>query len=336
MGSLTLGNERRRRPRWPLCGLAILAALAWRAAPAQDAEPYPNRPLRLLVPFAAGSGGDFIARIVGSRLSLSISQPVVIDNRPGAAGNIAMEIAAKAAPDGYTLILGNSGTNTVNPSLYRKLPFDPIRSFAPVIRLTTVPSVIIAGPSSPVHTLAELVAHARREPGKLDYATVGVGLSSHLAMAMFSGRAGIELTHIPYGTGGVLKAVLAGDVPLACAAYEVVRANLAGGRLQALAVTSERRIPSLPDTPTVAEAGYPGFSLVSWYGILAPYGTPPKIVDRLNAELQRIVRDPDVARQITDAGQIVVGGTAEEFAADIRAGLERGRQMVETLKLRVD
>ena len=336
MGRRHVGDEPRSRSRWLLCGVAILIALAWRTAGAQDAEPYPSRPVHLIVPFAPGSGGDFLARLVGSRLGTILGQAIVIENRPGAAGNLAMELVAKRPPDGYTLVLGNAGTNTVNPSVYSKLPFDPIRSFVPITKLTTVPSVIVAGPSSPVRTLAELVELARGEPGKLDYATVGVGLSSHLAMAAFSERAGIDLRHIPYGTGGVLKAVLAGEVPLACTAVEVVRANVEGGRLRALAVTSERRVPSLPDTPAIAELGYPGFNMVSWYGVLAPYGTPPRIIDRLNVELVRVVRDPEVARQITDAGQVVVGSTSEELAADIRSGLARGRRIVDALKIHVD
>lgn len=336
MGRRNVGDELRNRSRWLLCVLAILVALAWRSVGAQDAETYPSRPVHLIVPFAPGSGGDFLARLVGSKLAAVLGQAVVIENRPGAAGNLAMALAARRAPDGYTLVLGNAGTNTINPSVYSKLPFDPIKSFAPITKLTTVPSVIVAGPSSPVRTLAELVELARSEPGKLDYATVGVGLSSHLAMAAFSERAGIELRHIPYGTGGVLKAVLAGEVPLACTAVEVVRANVEGGRLRALAVTSERRVPALPDTPTIAELGYPGFNMVSWYGVLAPYGTPRRIVDRLNAELVRILRDPEVARQIADAGQIVIGSTSEAFAADIRSGLARGQRIVKALKIHVD
>ncbi|MEO8134166.1 MAG: tripartite tricarboxylate transporter substrate binding protein [Betaproteobacteria bacterium] len=337
MGTRHVGNERVGHSRWLSCGLALLMGLAAHTAFAQGPQPYPNRPIYLIVPFAAGSGGDFLARLVGSRLATILGQAVVVDNRPGAAGNLAMDVAAKAAPDGYTLVLGNAGTNTVNPSVYRKLPFDPILSFAPIARLTTVPSVIVAGSSSTVRTLTELVERARAAPGTLDYATVGVGLSSHLAMAAFSERAGIELMHIPYGTGGVLKAVLAGEVPMACTAVEVVRANIVkGGRLRALAVTSERRIAALPDTPTVAELGYPGFNMESWYGVLAPSGTPQKIIDRLNAELLRIVRDPEVARQISDAGQVVAGSSPEELAADIRSGIERGRRLVEALKIRVD
>ncbi|MGE5088095.1 MAG: Bug family tripartite tricarboxylate transporter substrate binding protein [Candidatus Levyibacteriota bacterium] len=322
-----------RRLLW---SLALLAALPGGAAVAQDAGRYPDHPVRLIVPFGPGSGGDFLARLVGARLGQVLGQAIVVENRPGASGNLAMELAARAAPDGYTLVLGNAGTNTVNPSLYRNLGFDPLDSFVPISKLTTVPSVIVAGPSSPVRTLPELIELARREPAKLDYATIGLGLSSHLAMVEFSTRAGIELTPIPYGAGGVLKAVLAGEVPLAISAVEVVRKNVEAGRLRALAVTSERRVPSLPDTPTVAEQGFPGFDMQSWYGILAPHGTPPRIVDRLNAELVRIVHEPDIARQIANAGQQVVGNTSDEFAADIRDGLARGRRLVDALGIHVD
>ncbi len=327
---------RREAPLWWWWGLALLMALGGRTAFAGDAGHYPNHPVRLIVPFGPGSGGDFLARLVGARLARDLGEPVVVENRPGAAGNIAMNLVARADPDGYTLVLGNAGTNTVNPSLYRRPGFDPIRSFVPITKLTTVPSVIVAGPSSPVHTLAELIALARREPGQLNYATLGLGLSSHLAMVEFSTRAGIDLTPIPYGAGGVLKAVLAGEVPLAVTAVEVVRKNVEAGRLQALAVTSERRVPTLPDTPTVAEQGFPGFDMQSWYGVLAPHGTPSRIVDRLNADLVRIVHQPGIAKQIVDAGQQVVGNTTDEFAADIRAGLARGRKLVDQLGIHVD
>jgi tripartite-type tricarboxylate transporter receptor subunit TctC len=306
------------------------------AADTLGTMPYPSRPIRLIVPFAAGSGGDFLGRLVAAKLADVLGQPAIVENRPGAAGNLAMEIVARAAPDGYTLVLGNAGTNTVNPSIYRALGFDPVRSFVPISKLTTVPSVIVAGPASPVGTLEELVALARREPGKLDYATTGIGLTSHLAMATFAARAGIELVHIPYASSGLLKGVLAGEVPLACSAIEVVRENVKAGRLRALAVTGSRRVDSLPGTPTIAESGFPGFEVVSWYGILTPSGTPPEIVNRLHAALVRILRNPEVAEAITAAGQEVVGNTPEQFADEIRSDLVRGRAIVEALKIRVD
>src|SRR5450631_887024 len=187
--------------------IAVLACVVPCLSDAVDPSltiPYPSRPIRLIVPFAAGSGGDFLGRLVGAKLADVLGQPAIVENRPGAAGNFAMEIAARAAPDGYTLVLGNAGTNTINPSIYRSLGFDPVQSFVPISKLTTVPSVIVAGPASPVGTLEELVALARREPGKLDYATTGIGLTSHLAMATLAARAGIELVHIPYASSGLL------------------------------------------------------------------------------------------------------------------------------------
>jgi tripartite-type tricarboxylate transporter receptor subunit TctC len=314
----------------------VFAAVSPGPSAAQDATLYPNRPIRLIVPFAAGSGGDFLGRLVGNKLGENLGQPVIVENRPGAAGNFAMELAAKATPDGYTLVLGNAGTNTVNPSIYRTPGFDPIHSFVPITKLTTVPSVIVAGPLSNARTLKEMIALAHRDPGKLDYATLGVGLTSHLAMVALSVRAGIELTHVPYGSGGVLKAVLAGEVPLACSAVEVIKESVTAGRLRALAVTSAQRVASLPDTPTVAESGFPGFEFVSWYGILAPSGTPPEIVKRLYLELSRIVHQPDIAERIVNAGQVVVGNSPEQFAADIRSDLARGRKLVDALKIQVD
>ena len=333
----------RRGTRWDAmtlrCAVAVLACIVPCSSYSADLSgtmPYPNRPIRLIVPFAAGSGGDFLGRLVGAKFADVLGQPAIVENRPGAAGNLAMEIAARAAPDGYTLVLGNAGTNTVNPSIYRTPGFDPVRSFVPISKLTTVPSVIVAGPASPVGTLEELVALARREPGKLDYATTGIGLTSHLAMATFAARAGISLVHIPYASSGLLKGVLAGEVPLACSAIEVVRENVKAGRLRALAVTGARRVDSLPGTPTIAESGFPGFEVVSWYGILAPSGTPPEIVNRLHAALVRILHFPNVAEAITAAGQEVVGNSPEQFAAEILADLARGRAIVDALKIHVD
>jgi len=319
-----------------VAALACLVASLCNAAEPSGTMPYPNRSIRIIVPFAAGSGGDYLGRLLAAKFVDVLGQPAIVENRPGAAGNLAMEIAARAAPDGYTLVLGNAGTNTVNPSIYRSPGFDPVHSFVPISKLTTVPSVIVAGPASPVRTLGEMVALARREPGKLDYATTGIGLTSHLAMATLAARAGVELVHIPYASSSLLKGVLAGEVPLACSAIEVVRESVKAGRLHALAVTGSHRVDSLPGTPTVAESGFPGFAVVSWYGLLAPSGTPPDIVDHLHAALVRILRYPEVAAAIASAGQEVVGNTPEQFALEIRADLVRGRALVEALKIRVD
>jgi tripartite-type tricarboxylate transporter receptor subunit TctC len=297
---------------------------------------YPDRPLRFIVPFPVGGGTDFLARTIGDKLALALGQPVVIENHPGAAGNVGAELAAKAAPDGYTLFFGSAGPLTINPNIYAKLGFDPVRSFVPVTRLVDVGSVIVAGPSMPATTLKALIALARQEPGKIAYATSGVGTSSHMAMVLLSGRAGIDLLHVPYGTSGVLRDVLAGEVPLAVAAVEVVKANVDAGKLRALAVTSRNRIAALPDTPTVAESAIPGFAASSWYGVLVPAGTPSEIVQRLYIELTRILRDPGVRRRLVTGGQEPVGNTPEQFSAEIKAELARWASAVKASGLHID
>lgn len=297
---------------------------------------YPDRPLRFIVPFPVGGGTDFLARTIGEKLAVALGQPVVIENHPGAAGNVGAELAAKAAPDGYTLFFGSAGPLTINPNIYAKLGFDPVRSFVPVTRLVDVPSVIVAGPTMPANTLPALIALARQEPGKIAYATSGVGTSSHMAMVLLSVRAGIDLLHVPYGTSGVLRDVLAGEVPLAVAAVEVVKANVEAGKLRALAVTSRNRIAALPGTATVAESAFPGFAASSWYGVLVPAGTPTEIVQRLHIELARILRDPDVRRRLVTAGQEPVGNTPEEFAAEITAELARWAGAVKASGIRIE
>ncbi len=297
---------------------------------------YPDRPLRIIVPFPAGGGTDFLARIIGDKLALALGQSVVIENHPGAAGNVGAELAAKAAPNGYTLFFGSAGPLTINPNIYANLGFDPVRSFVPVTRLVDVPSVIVAGPSMPATTLTALIALARQEPGRIAYATSGVGTSSHLAMVRLSDRAGIHLLHVPYGASGVLRDVLSGEVPLAVAAVEVVKANVDAGKLRALAVTSRNRIAALPDTPTVAESAIPGFAATSWYGVLVPAGTPGEIVQRLYSEITRILRDPSVRQRLVIAGQEPVGNTPEQFSAEIKAELAQWAHTVKTSGLHID
>ena len=315
----------------------ILTALGPGMAMAQPTvDNYPGRPLRFIVPFPVGGGTDFLARTIGEKLSLALGQAVVIENHPGAAGNVGADLAAKSPPDGYTLFFGSAGPLTINPNVYTKLGFDPVRSFAPVTRLVDVPSVIVAGPAMPAGTLPALIALARQEPGKIAYATSGVGTSSHMAMVLLSVRAGIDLLHVPYGTSGVLRDVLAGEVPLAVAAAEVVKANVDAGKLRALAVTSRNRIAALPGTPTVAESALPGFAASSWYGVLVPAGTPTEIVQRLYIELAGILRDPDVRRRLIAAGQEPVGNTPEEFAAEIKAELARWAGAVKASGIRIE
>src|SRR5262249_11943673 len=271
----------------------VLAAFAASIALSAFAQSYPSKPIRLIVPFAAGGGNDNIARLVGKHLNESLGQPLVIDNRPGAGGVLGAELAAKSAPDGYTLFLGGVGSHAVNPNLIEKLPYDPIRDFAPVILLAQAPLILVVHPSVPARTFAEFVAYARKNPGKLNFASNGNGSSAQLAAVMFDSMAGAGMVHVPYkGLAPALTDLLSGQVQLMFSSVVAILPHIKAGKLRALAVTGEKRLASLPDVPTVAESGFPGFEASSWYGILAPARTSPEIGTRLNTEFRQPPHPP--------------------------------------------
>lgn len=304
--------------------LLPLAALPWRLARAAEAMDYPIRPIKLIVPFAPGGGNDTIARTIAQRLSASLGQPVVVDNRAGAGGVLGAEMAARAAPDGYTLFLGGVGSHAINPNLQRQLPYDPIKDFAPVSLLASAPLVIVVHPSVQASSVRELIALARAKPGALNYASNGNGSSSHLAAAMFESMTATRMVHVPYkGLAPALTDLLSGQVQLMFSSVVAILPHVHAGKLKALAVTSSKRLPLVPDVPTVAESGVPGYETSSWYGILAPAGTPHEIVARLNMEIVRAVHDPQVAKALANDGAIPIGGSPEEFAAHMRAELDR-------------
>ena len=312
---------------------AIAAFLSFSAA----AQSYPSKPIRLIVPFAAGGGNDNIARLVGKRLTDSVGQPLVIDNRPGAGGVLGAELAAKAAPDGYTLFLGGVGSHAVNPNLIEKLPYDPIKDFAPVILLAQAPLILVVHPSVPARTFAEFVAYARNNPGKLNFASNGNGSSSQLAAVMFDSMAGAEMVHVPYkGLAPALTDLLSGQVQLMFSSVVAILPHIKAGKLRALAVTGAGRLPSLPEVPTIAESGFPGYEASSWYGILAPAGTPRDIVTKLNAELSKALAQPEVRNSLLADGAEPVGGTPENFAAYIRSEKERMGKLIRDAKIRLE
>jgi len=312
---------------------AIAAFLSFSAA----AQSYPSKPIRLIVPFAAGGGNDNIARLVGKRLTDSVGQPLVIDNRPGAGGVLGAELAAKAAPDGYTLFLGGVGSHALNPNLIEKLPYDPIKDFAPVILLARAPLILVVHPSVPARTFAEFVAYARNNPGKLNFASNGNGSSAQLAAVMFDSMAGAEMVHVPYkGLAPALTDLLSGQVQLMFSSVVAILPHIKAGKLRALAVTGAWRLPSLPDVPTVAESGFPGYEASSWYGILAPAGTPREIVAKLNAELSKALAQPEVRNTLLADGAEPVGGTPESFAAYIRSEKERMGKLIRDAKIRLE
>ena len=316
---------------------AIVALAAWLLATAALAQVYPGKPIRLIVPFAAGGGNDNVARLVGKRLADSLGQPVLIDNRPGAGGVLGAELAAKAAPDGYTLFLGGVGSHAVNPNLHERLPYDPIRDFAPVALLASAPLILVVHPSIPANTFAEFVAYARSKPGRINYASNGNGSSSQLAAVMFDSMAGVDMVHVPYkGLSPALTDLLSGQVQLMFSSVVAILPHIKAGKLRGLAVTGSKRLPSMPDLPTIAESGLPGYEASSWYGILAPAGTPRDIVARLNAELVKALDQPEVRNNLLAEGAEPVGGTPEQFAAHIRSEKERLGKLIREAKIRLE
>ena len=316
--------------------LTLLCAIVGTVAAAAD-EKYPDRPIHLIDPYGAGGANDLFGRIVGARLAEALGQPVIIENRGGAGGNIGTEYVAKAKPDGYTLLIGSNGNNTINPALYPSLPFDAAHAFSAITKLATVPVVLVASPSLPAANLGEVIRLAKSQPGKLAYASPGVGSTAHLTAALLASRTGIELLHVPYkGGGAAIGGVLSGDVPLAFVVISTAQALAQAGRVRAIAVTSIARSSSMPDVPTIAESGVPGFDVASWYGLLAPAGTPPDIIARLHAETVRILKQPEVQQQFLAMGAAPVGNTSDAFDDEIRADLARWAAVVTAAGIRAE
>ena len=291
-------------------------------ASAADAGHYPNRPIRLILAFSGGVM-DSLARILGDGLEQALKQPVVVEARTGASGNIAAEYVARAAPDGYTLLVAPV-TITVLPSTHGARAVDPVRALAPITKLATQPSLIVANAALGITTLPELIALARGAPGQIAYATPGIGTTQHLGASLLWIRANVELLHVPYSNSGqVIKDVVAGQVPVALTLPATGEPFVRSGHLRALATTGPRRAAAFPDVPTVAELGFPGFDFVTWYGLMAPAGTPRDIIETLHRESARIVQTPEVRNRLVLMGGEPVGNTPEQFAAEIRADLAR-------------
>ena len=295
------------------------------------AQDYPRRPVRLIVPFLPGGGNDIVARAVAQELGKSLGQQLVVDNRAGAGGAIGAELAARSPADGYTLFLGGVGSHVVNPSLQAKLSYDPIRDFAPVTLIASAPSVLVVNPSLQATSVAEFTALAKAHPGKLNYASNGNGSSAQLAAVLYESMAGVRMVHVPYkGVAPALVDLMSGEVQLMFGTLVAILPHIKAGRLRALAVTGRSRSALLPEVPTLAESGLPGYEAGSWYGILAPAGTPGPIVARLNAEINAAIRQPEVRERLAAEGAEVLGGTPGDFASHIKAELSRmGRLMRE-------
>ena len=300
----------------------MLIGLVCIGASSSWAQRYPAKVVRLLVPFSPGSGSDTLGRIIAGGLTDVFGQQVIVDNRAGAAGNIGAEIAAKAPPDGYTLLLANLG-HAANVSLYRNLPYDVVRDFAPVTQLASAPAIVVAHPSLPVRSLAELVKLATARPGAINYASGGVGTPTFVAAELFKAQAGVNLLHVPYRAGGeALTAVLSGEVSIYFSPLATALPHVRQGRLRPLAVTAAKRVPVLPEYPTVAELGYPGYQSGNWYGLLVPAKTPKEIIAAIRAAAVAALNNETISRRLADLGYVAIGDQPEEFAAHIKAEIE--------------
>ena len=311
-----------------LRGLLVVLALLLAAAEA-IAQAYPVRPIRIIVPFPPGGGTDIGTRILGQKLQEALGQPVVIENRGGASGIVGLEQGARSAPDGYTLLMGNIGTMAINVSLFRKLPYDPVKDFAPISQVALLPMFLLVHPALPARDVRELIALAKAKPGQINYSSSGSGGMPHVSAELFKSLAGIYMVHIPYKGGGPAVAdLMAGQVQVSFATVLESISQVKAGKLRALAVSSARRSAAMPELPTLAEAGLPGYESGSWLGLFAPAGTPQEIVARLSTEAIRIVKLPDVREKLLQQGADPVGGTAAELAATIQADIAKYARVI--------
>ncbi len=316
---------------------ALLLAVPALTAPSAMAQQYPSKPIVLVVPFAPGGTSELISRLVAQKLTERLGQQVVVENRPGAAGNIAMEQVARAAPDGYTLILGHIGTLAVNPAMFPKLPYDAIKDFAPVSLIAAVPNIVAVNPAVPAKTLKEFLDLARAKPGSINYGSAGNGSAGHLAMEYLKRIAKADMVHVPYkGTGPMLTDLLAGQTQATFTGSSPLIPHIKSGKLRALAVGSAVRIPSLPEVPTVAESGFAGFETSQWYGIIAPAKTPPAIIQKLSVEIAQVMKQPDVIARLSGDGTVMIGSTPNEFAAYISKEMKRWGEVVHDANIKAE
>jgi len=295
----------------------IFVAAALVASVIAVAQPYPARPVRVIVPLAPGGGSDYTARFIGARLSERLGQPVVVDNRPAASGIVGTDLVAKAAPDGYTLLLVFS-THAQSAQLFKKLPYDPIKDFAPVTEVFATPLVLLVHPSQPIKTIKELVAYAKEHPGKLNYGTSGPGSSPHLMTELLNSMAGIQMTHVPYkGVASVMTALLGGELQIAYSNPVTGAPLWKAGKLRPLGMSGLKRSEAFPEIPTIDETGVPGYEALIWYGFMAPAKTPGAVVDRLHRDVVSVLKMPEVRQTLVAQGNDVVGNTPAEFAAFI-------------------
>ncbi len=313
-----------------IVGLAVVACAA-------QAQEYPSKPIRMIIPFVPGGANDVFGRLAGIKITEALGQQVIVENRGGAGGSVGMELAAKAPPDGYTLVLGNIANLSVNPTLYRKLSYNPVTDLQPITLMAKLPSILVVHPSLPAKNIKELIALARAQPAWLTFGTGGGGSGSHLTMELFKLQSKIDLVHIPYkGVGPAMIDLLAGQITMSFGAVPGVGPYVRSARLRGLGVTSAARIAAYPDMPTVAQAGLPGFEATLWYGVLAPAGTPMPIINRLHATLIRAMQSPDMKERFVAEGAEQVGSTPQEFQAFIKSEIERWAVVVRASGMRAE
>ncbi len=322
------------RSRFYLCLVPCILCLGIGVANAQS---YPVKPIRIIVPFPPGGIADLFARVIGQKLSEAWGQPGVVENRPGAGGNIGAEIVAKASPDGYTLVTGSIGTHAVNVSIFRKLAYDPIRDFVPVALIMEAEGLLVLHPSVPVKSVKELIALAKARPGQIAYASAGHGTASHLAGELFKSMAKVDMVHVPYkGNVPALTDLIAGQTSLLFATMPTALPHVQSGRLKALAVASTARSPAAPQLPTVAEAALPGYAVTNWIGFFAPAGTPRDVVTKLNAEVVRTMQAPEIQKRLATEGAKFSPWTPDQFAGFVKAEMTKWAKVVKEAGIRVD
>ena len=317
---------------------ALLAAACSLLAPPSFAQgAFPSKPIRLIVPSPPGDGSDLMARAIGDKLTQALGQPIVVDNRQGAGGRVGTEAAAKAAPDGYTLIMGNAGSHGINAALYKDLPYDIERDFAPITQVMRAPNVLVINPSLPAKSVAEFIALLKASPGKYSYGSGGNGSSAHFTAELFKSMAGVDIAHIPYkGATPALTDVIGGQVAMFMGNLPPAMGHIKAGRVRALAVTTAQRSSLVPELPTVAEGGLPGFETLAWFGLFAPAGTPPGVVSRIRDEVAKIVQQPDIRERIVTLGGEPVGNTPEEFAAIVRGDIAKWKGVAKAANIVAD
>ncbi|HXS53144.1 MAG TPA: tripartite tricarboxylate transporter substrate binding protein [Usitatibacter sp.] len=317
--------------------LGLAAALLLALAPLAQAEPYPSKPIHFIVPYPPGGPLDTVARLLARKVSEGVNQPVIVENKPGAGGNIGAEYVAKSAPDGYTILMGAVATHAINPTLYSHIPYDPVKDFAPVTELAWTPNVLVVNPSLPVSNVQQFIAYAKAHPGQLDFGSGSTGSAGHLAGELFNSMAGVQMVHVPYkGAAPAMQDLIAGRVQLMFDNLASSLGHIRAGSVKALAVTTAKRSSMAPQLPTIAESGLPGFDISTWFGVFAPGGTPQPVVQQLHDEFVKALDAPDVRATMKKLGAEPVGNTPQEFAAYIHSEAQKYARVIRASGAKVD